>query len=110
MSQTAPDPDTSPEPSAICGGPVQRVVHRAGDGRDSVSPSLAERLGVRLGPATSFATTEHFNLQTAHSITVAEANGRASIYLAALSTNAYTPEGVDRAAIFVPPSPQADTA
>ena len=24
--------------------------------------------------------------------------------------DAYTPEGVDRAAIFVPPSPQADTA
>ena len=34
-----------------------------------------------------FATTEHFNLQTARAITVSESNGRASIYLAALSTN-----------------------
>ena len=50
-------------------------------------PSLAQRLGARLGPASTFATTEHFNLQTARSITVSEANGRASIYLAALSSN-----------------------
>jgi hypothetical protein len=48
---------------------------------------LAEILSGRLGPAAAFATTEHFNLQTARSITVAESNGRASIYLAALSTN-----------------------
>ena len=48
---------------------------------------LAEILSGRLGPAATFATTEHFNLQTARSITVAESNGRASIYLAALSTN-----------------------
>jgi hypothetical protein len=40
-----------------------------------------------LGPAATFATTEHFNLQTARAITVSESNGRASIYLAALSTN-----------------------
>jgi hypothetical protein len=37
--------------------------------------------------AVSFATTEHFNLQTARALTVSEANGRASIYLAALSGN-----------------------
>lgn len=48
---------------------------------------LAEILSGRLGPAATFATTEHFNLQTARSITVAECNGRASIYLAALSVN-----------------------
>jgi hypothetical protein len=48
---------------------------------------LAEILSGRLGPAATFATTEHFNLQTARSITVAESNGRASIYVAALSTN-----------------------
>ncbi|MGZ6984802.1 MAG: hypothetical protein ACXVKP_07830 [Ilumatobacteraceae bacterium] len=35
----------------------------------------------------SFATTEHFNLQTARALTVSEANGRASIYLAAVSSN-----------------------
>jgi hypothetical protein len=30
---------------------------------------LAETLSRRLGPAATFATTEHFNLQTARSIT-----------------------------------------
>jgi hypothetical protein len=48
---------------------------------------VAEALGDRLGPAVSFATTEHFNLQTARAITVSEANGRASIYLAAVSSS-----------------------
>jgi hypothetical protein len=43
--------------------------------------------GSDLGPAATFATTEHFNLQTARAVTVSEANGRASIYLAALSGN-----------------------
>jgi hypothetical protein len=43
--------------------------------------------GTRLGAAVTFATTEHFNLQTARAVTVSEANGRASIYLAALSGN-----------------------
>ena len=87
MSQTARDPDTPPELSASCGGSAQRADHALEDGRDSVAPSLAQRLGVRLGPAATFATTEHFNLQTARSTTVSEANGRASIYLAALSSN-----------------------
>ena len=49
--------------------------------------SLADSLGPRLGSAVTFATTEHFNLQTARALTVSEANGRASIYLAALSGN-----------------------
>jgi hypothetical protein len=48
---------------------------------------LAQQLGDRLGAAVAFATTEHFNLQTARVATVSEANGRASIYLAALSSN-----------------------
>ena len=39
------------------------------------------------GSAATFATTEHFNLQTARAVTVSEANGRASIYLAALSSS-----------------------
>src|SRR5688500_12496555 len=43
--------------------------------------------GGGLGPAATFATTEHFNLQSARALTVSEANGRASIYLAALSSN-----------------------
>jgi hypothetical protein len=57
------------------------------DGRDSAAAALAKSLGPRLGPAATFATTEHFNLQTARATTVSEANGRASIYLAALSGN-----------------------
>ena len=44
-------------------------------------------LGPPSGPASTFASTEHFNLQTARALTVSEANGRASIYLAALSSN-----------------------
>ena len=47
----------------------------------------ATGLGPRSGPAATFATTEHFNLQTARALTVSEANGRASNYLAALSSN-----------------------
>jgi hypothetical protein len=48
---------------------------------------LAQGLGDRLGPAVTMATTEHFNLQTARAATISEANGRASIYLAAVSSN-----------------------
>jgi hypothetical protein len=47
----------------------------------------ADGLGSGSGPAVTFATTEHFNLQTARALTVSEANGRASIYLAALASN-----------------------
>jgi hypothetical protein len=57
------------------------------DGDDAAAAALVESLGPRLGPAATFATTEHFNLQTARAMTVSEANGRASIYLAALSGN-----------------------
>jgi hypothetical protein len=56
-------------------------------GREPVQAELADDLGPRLGPAATFATTEHFNLQTARAVTVSESNGRASIYLAALSSN-----------------------
>jgi hypothetical protein len=55
--------------------------------RENAGDAVANGLGSRLGPAATFATTEHFNLQTARSITVSEANGRASIYLAFLSGN-----------------------
>jgi hypothetical protein len=63
------------------------VAQRSSEVGDSAPGALTESLGPRLGPAATFATTEHFNLQTARAITVSEANGRASIYLAALSTN-----------------------
>jgi hypothetical protein len=38
------------------------------------------------GAVVSFVTTEHFTLQTARTVTVNEANGRASIYLATVSS------------------------
>ena len=66
------------------GGDTPRAQALRGD--PSRAP-LADSLGPRLGPAATFATTEHFNLQTARAVTVSEANGRASIYLAALSGN-----------------------
>jgi hypothetical protein len=47
----------------------------------------AAALSPGAGHAATFASTEHFNLQTARALTVSEANGRASIYLAALSSN-----------------------
>src|SRR4051794_1127548 len=86
-----------------------RVPRRRREGRRRVPPSLQVRavsahdhgVAIRVvepdapaaalspgaGPAATFATTEHFNLQTARAATVSEANGRASIYLAALSSN-----------------------
>jgi hypothetical protein len=47
----------------------------------------ADGPGPPSGPGVTFASTEHFNLQTARALTVSEANGRASVYLAALSSN-----------------------
>src|SRR5918999_329131 len=79
-----------------------RVPRRRREGRRRVPPSLqvravstndghalalADSPAARPGPAATFATTEHFNLQTARALTVSEANGRASIYLAALASN-----------------------
>jgi hypothetical protein len=54
---------------------------------DHRAVASAESLVADQGTAATFATTEHFNLQTARALTVSEANGRASIYLAALSSN-----------------------
>jgi hypothetical protein len=54
---------------------------------DQLRVAPADNLDPGTGPAVAFATTEHFNLQTARALTVSEANGRASIYLAALSGN-----------------------
>jgi hypothetical protein len=87
VTQTARDPDPSADRYAGVEGCAGSVVNGLGDGQDSTESPLAQRLGVRLGPTTTFVTTEHFNLQTARAMTVSEANGRASIYLAALSSN-----------------------
>jgi hypothetical protein len=68
-------------------GGSSHAVQGSNDGGDAARAALADSLGPRLGAAVTFATTEHFNLQTARALTVSEANGRASIYLAALSGN-----------------------
>jgi hypothetical protein len=69
------------------GGDTRRAALGSDDGGGTSREPLADTLGPRLGPTAAFATTEHFNLQTARALTVSEANGRASIYLAALSGN-----------------------
>jgi hypothetical protein len=69
------------------GGDTRRAYQGSDGGGEPSRSALTEGLGTRLGPAVTFATTEHFNLQTARAVTVSEANGRASIYLAALSGN-----------------------
>src|SRR3954453_658998 len=51
------------------------------------SPDNADEFGGHLQAAVTFATTEHFNLQTGRAATISEANGRATIYLAALSSS-----------------------
>jgi hypothetical protein len=68
-------------------GDTRRAYQGSDDGGEPSQSALADGLGPRLGPAATFATTEHFNLQTARAVTVSEANGRAGIYLAALSSN-----------------------
>jgi hypothetical protein len=79
--------DASAQLAVSRGGDTRRAAQGSDDGGDASRAPLADSLGPRLGPAATFATTEHFNLQTARALTVSEANGRASIYLAALSGN-----------------------
>src|SRR4051794_17494812 len=79
--------DASTQLAVSRGRDTRRAAQGSHDGGDASRASLANSLGPRLGPAATFATTEHFNLQTARALTVSEANGRASIYLAALPGN-----------------------
>jgi hypothetical protein len=67
--------------------PLAELDSGTNEGLGALRPPLARTLDDRLGPAVTMATTEHFNLQTARAATISEANGRASIYLAALSSN-----------------------
>ena len=53
---------------------------KEGDGMDEPTDPLARQL------ALTALTTEHFNLQTARMGTIAEANGRSTLYLGALSS------------------------
>src|SRR3954454_4745102 len=53
----------------------------------NVSPANVDEFGGHLQAAVTFATTQHFNLQTGRAATISEANGRATIYLAALSSS-----------------------
>jgi hypothetical protein len=76
-----PSPKRTPET------PPDHVESGTNKGSADLRAALVQGLGDRLGPAVTMATTEHFNLQTARAATISEANGRASIYLAALSSN-----------------------
>jgi hypothetical protein len=69
------------------GPPLLNVDSGTNVGSPDLRAGLVQGLGDRLGPAVTMATTEHFNLQTARAATISEANGRASIYLAAISSN-----------------------
>jgi hypothetical protein len=69
------------------GPPLVQVDSGTNGGSADRRSRLAQSLGDRLAPAVTMATTEHFNLQTARAATISEANGRASIYLAAVSSN-----------------------
>jgi hypothetical protein len=79
--------DASAELAVTRGGGARRAEPGPDDRGDPSQTAVADSFGPRLGPTATFATTEHFNLQTARAITVSEANGRAGIYLAALSSN-----------------------
>jgi hypothetical protein len=72
----------SAEPSwpggVVAGGAA--LAHSEGDGKDEPTDPLARQL------ALSALTTEQFNLQTARMGTIAEANGRSTLYLGALSS------------------------
>jgi hypothetical protein len=57
-----------------------RQLEREGDGMDEPTDPLARQL------ALSALTTEQFNLQTARMGTIAEANGRSTLYLGTLSS------------------------
>src|SRR3954453_15751375 len=79
--------DASAQLAVGRGGDMRRAAQGSDNRRDARRAPLADSLGPRSGTAATFATTEHFNLQTARALPVSEANGRASIYLAALSGN-----------------------
>ena len=74
-------------PKRTQGSPVVHVESGTKEGSADLREGLVQGLGDRLGPVVTMATTEHFNLQTARAATISEANGRASIYLATLSSN-----------------------
>jgi hypothetical protein len=73
-------------PKSTLGTPLVHVDSGTNEASTDFRARLAQDLGDRLGPAVTMATTEHF-LQTARAATISEANGRASIYLAAVSSN-----------------------
>jgi hypothetical protein len=87
VTPTACSSDPSTELAIAGDGGAQHPDQAPDDGGEPSPAALADSLGERLGPAATFATTEHFNLQTARALTVSEANGRATIYLAAVSSN-----------------------
>jgi hypothetical protein len=58
---------------------------RAPDAEGATVEDLRQQLAENPQAAVTFATTEHFNLQTERAATIGEANGRASIFLGSVS-------------------------
>ena len=71
---------------------------------------LVEILSGRLGQTATFASTEHFNLQTARSITVDAAAALIQRRRRRLVLEGYSPDAIDLAAIFIPEPQQAEAA
>jgi xanthosine utilization system XapX-like protein len=55
------------------------------DAKGATVEDLSQQLAENPQAAVTFATTEHFNLQTERAATIGEANGRASIFLGSVS-------------------------
>jgi hypothetical protein len=55
------------------------------DAEGATVEDLSQQLAENPQAAVTFATTEHFNLQTERAATIGEANGRASIFLGSVS-------------------------
>jgi hypothetical protein len=64
---------------------------RPTDAEGATVEDLRQQLAENPQVAVTFATTEHFNLQTERAATIGEANGRASIFLGSVSAGLIAP-------------------
>jgi hypothetical protein len=75
---------------------------RPTDAEGATVEDLRQQLAENPQAAVTFATTEHFNLQTERAATIGEANGRASIFLGSVSAGlialGFATQGGDSAA------------
>jgi hypothetical protein len=83
---TPPRPWILTATHTTCGGTTEAPM-TASSGRTENGQVAAGEPGESPGAAVTFATTEHFTLQTARSTTVTEASSRALGFLAVLSSS-----------------------